>query len=127
MQINCFRILRVTVPDICDLILDTRFLMLDSGFRILDNKHPLRSPFDPAQNRFRRNDPRQRYAGASNPRQCRGLTIRSGSDIYGWGKGGSRTAPTFGNKDCGGKQGEEKEYRIANKEFPMSKWRCGLE
>ena len=30
MQINHFRILRVTVPDIYDLILDTWFSMLDT-------------------------------------------------------------------------------------------------
>ena len=43
MQINCFRILRATVPDIFDLILDT----------ILENKHPLRSRFDSGQGSLR--------------------------------------------------------------------------
>jgi len=36
--------------------------------------------------------------GVGNPRQCGGLTIWSGSGIYGSDEGGSRTAPTFGGK-----------------------------
>ena len=78
-------------------------MMLDSGFRILENKHPLCSlfdPFDKAPTFAKAPEGRQGRVscGASNPRQCRGLTIWSGSGIYGSDEGGSRTAPTFGGK-----------------------------